>query len=361
MNSKLKALRPTYAEIDLRAFGKNIETARELSGTDIIAIVKADAYSHGELEMCGYAYQKHNCTKFAVATILEAIILREHLGEGVSIFVLGYIDETFYEEAYEHNIIFTINDNDTATKYNEFLQRKNLHANVTVKINTGMNRLGFRTDMSWYEFSSAYPALRPIHIMSHLSSADTDREYTYNQIEEFHNFIAKNKIRCHTSLLNSSGIAGYENKFSLTRPGIMLYGYLDGGYDVKLEKVMRIYSRIVQIQYLRKGDAVSYSRKFHADRNMAIGVVPIGYADGYPRCLSNKSHVFVDGIKCPVIGNVCMDMMMVDLTGVNLNGSLKVEVLGDSIDADELAEMAGTISYEILTGIQNRIPRIYID
>jgi alanine racemase len=361
MNSKLKALRPTYAEIDLPAFGRNLETARQLSGTDVIAIVKADAYSHGELEVCTYAYTHHNCTKFAVATFLEGLILREQLGDNITIFVLGYIDPLFYEEAYQHNLILTINDNETAAHYNEFLQRHNLVADVTIKINTGMNRLGFRTDMNWYEFTVAYPALRPIHYMSHLSSSDSDKEYTLHQIEEFDNFLKKNKVKCHTSMLNSSGIAGYENKFSLCRPGIMLYGYLDGGFDVKLEKVMRIYSRIVQIQYLHKGEPVSYGQKYHAERDMAIGVVPIGYADGYPRCLSNKGHVFVDGVKCKVIGTVCMDMVMVDLTGVDLNGPLKVEVLGDNIDADELAELAGTISYEILTGIQNRIPRIYIE
>lgn len=123
---------------------------------------------------------------------------------------------------------------------------------------------------------------------------------------------------------------------------------------------MRIFSRVVQVQYLQKGDTVSYGRRFTADKNMAIGVVPIGYADGYPRCLTNKSHVFfVDGIKCMVTGTVCMDMIMVDLTGVDLDGELNVEVMGDNIDADELAGLAGTISYEILTGIQNRIPRIY--
>ena len=359
MSNKLKALRPTYAEINLKAFGHNLEEARRLSGSDVIAVVKADAYGHGELEISTYAYEVCNCTKFAVATVLEGIILREHLGSAVTIFCMGYIDELFYEEAYSHNLILTINDNDTAARYHDFLAKHDLIADVSVKINTGMNRLGFNTSMSCYEFTSTFPRLRPIHIMSHLSSSDSDQEFTNQQIDEFKQFVDKNKLKCHTSMLNSSGIAGFDNNFSLTRSGIMLYGYLDGGYNVKLEKVMRIYSRIVQIQYLNKGDSVSYGRKFYADREMAVGVVPMGYADGYPRCLSNKSHVFVDGVKCKVVGTVCMDMFMVDLTGVDLSGDLKVEVLGDNVDADELAGMAETISYEILTGIQSRIPRIY--
>ncbi|PLX65728.1 MAG: alanine racemase [Denitrovibrio sp.] len=360
MIDKLKRLRPTYAEIDLPAFVRNIETARKHSETDVIAIIKANAYGHGELELAEYAYMHGNVTKFGVATILEAIILREHLGSGVSIFILGKVDEIFFQEVYEHQLILTVMDDDAAYSYDKFLKENGVTAEVSVKINTGMNRLGFSSDMSWYGFTSSYTNLRPIHVMSHLSSADSDKEWTEHQISEFSNFIRKNGIKCHTSLFNSAGICGYENKFSLSRPGIMLYGYVDGENDVKMDKVMRIFSRIVQVQQLKKGDAVSYNRRFFADKNMKIGVVPMGYADGYPRLLTNKSHVFVNGVRCPLVGTVCMDMFMVDLEGVNTEEEMTVEILGDNIDAKELADMAGTISYEILTGIQDRIPRIYM-
>lgn len=300
-----------------------------------------------------------NVKKFGVATILEAIILREHLGSSVSIFILGKIDEAFYKEAYEHNIILTMTDDDAAYSYDRFLKQHGVTAEVSVKINTGMNRLGFNSGMNWYGFTSSYTNLRPVHVMSHLSSADSDKKYTEHQIDEFSKFIKKNNIRCHTSLFNSAGICGYDNKFSLARPGIMLYGYVDGENDAKLEKVMRIYSDTVQVQDLQKGDAVSYNRKFFADKDMKVGVIPMGYADGYPRCLTNRSHVFVNGVKCPVAGTVCMDMFMVDLEGVDTESEMTVEIMGDNIDAKELAGMAGTISYEILTGIQERIPRIY--
>lgn len=360
MTSKLKTLRPTYAEIDLQAFGRNVAKARELAESDIIVITKADAYGHGEMKVCDYAIKEHNCKKYGVATIMEAMMLREHLGKSATIYVLGYVDEMFYKEVTDYGIILTIGDDENALKYDRYLKKHNLKGDVTVKINTGMNRLGFRSDsMNWPEFISAYPNLHPVHVMSHLSSSDSDKEYSEWQCREFMKFLSDNKIKCHTSMLNSAGIAGYKNTFSLARPGIMLYGYVDGENDVKLDKVMRIYSRIVQVQHVKKGEAVSYNRRYFADRDMIVGVVPIGYADGYPRCLSNKSHMFVDGVKCPVVGTVCMDMLMVDLTGVDLNGPLIVEILGDSIDADELAGFAGTISYEILTGIQSRIPRIY--
>lgn len=359
MKTKLKNLRQTYAEIDLRAFGANLETARTLAGTDVIAVVKADAYGHGDRELSAYAAEHHRCTRFGVATIEEAVSLREHLGRTPQIFVLGHVSSMYYKEAAENSITLTVGDHEAAGAYDGFLKENGLTADVTVKINTGMNRLGFRTEQSWQEITSGYGSLRPVHVMSHLSSADTDREYTLFQCQEFEKYLRENRIDCPSSILNSSGLAGYENICSLARPGILLYGYVDGENDVKLEKVMRIFSSIVQVQEVKKGEAVSYGRRFFAEKDMRVGVVPIGYADGYPRCLTNKSHVFVDGVKCPVTGTVCMDMLMVDLTGVDLNGDLSVEILGDNVGADELADLAGTISYEILTGIQHRIPRIY--
>jgi len=359
MTDKIKALRPTYAEIDLQAFGHNLEEARRLGGTDAIAVVKADAYGHGELEVSEYIYHNHGVNRFAVATIMEGMILREHLGHAPAIYLLGMIDDIFFPEAVEHGLTLTIPDHAYAKRYDDFLKKHNVTAEVSVKLNTGMNRLGLDCSMNWYDFTSSYSNFRPSHVMSHLSSADSDREYTEHQIQVFNKFIKKNRIQCSTSLFNSAGIAGYKNIFSLTRPGIMLYGYLEEKNGAKLKKVMRVFSKIAQVQHLKKGDAVSYNRKYFADRDMPVGVVPIGYADGYPRVLSNKSHMYVDGVKCPVIGTVCMDMVMVDLSGVDLSGGLIVEVMGDNIGADELARMADTIPYEILTGIQQRIPRIY--
>ncbi|WP_022850021.1 alanine racemase [Limisalsivibrio acetivorans] len=359
---KIEALRPTYAQIDLRAFAHNIEKAREIAGTDIIAVVKADGYGHGALRMAEYAFKECGVNRFGVATILEGMILREHLGEKPMIFVLGYVDSNFYDEVTEFNLILTMFDKEIADSYHSWLEENNLKADVSLKIDTGMNRLGFEPDLTMYDFTTAWPRLRVCHVMTHLSSSDTDREYTRHQIQLFDSFVEKNRIRVHTSVMNSAGLAGYENTHSLVRPGLFLYGYLYGENRIDLHKVMKIYSKVVHIKTLRKGETTSYNRTFTAERDMTIGVVPVGYADGYRRCFSNNMEMLVNGVYCPVVGTVCMDMTMIDLRGVDLNGAYpQVEVLGENISANYWAEKADTISYEILCGISDRIPRIYSD
>ena len=166
-----------------------------------------------------------------------------------------------------------------------------------------------------------------------------------------------------TSFLNSSGIANYENKWNFTRPGIAMYGYESTDTLKGIKPIMSIKSIIVHSKTVKKGESVSYGRTFVADRDMVIGIVPIGYADGYPTSLSNKGYMFIDGIKCPIVGVVCMDMTMIDLTDVKCDTIIgrSVEVMGSNITANMLAEITGKISYEILTGISYRIPRVYIN
>jgi len=356
-NQKIKTLRPTYAEIDLLAFGHNLEVAKELSGGDVIAVVKANAYGHGDFELSKYVYDNHGQRLFAVATIQEGVTLRGRLGDDCTIFILGYVDELHFKDVVENDLILTIFDYEMAERYDSFLSSS---AKVSIKVDTGMNRLGFDTSLKISDFSENFPRLDVVHVMSHLSSADSDVDYTNEQIRSFKEFIDKNEIDCYTSLFNSAGICGYENFFTFARPGIMLYGYIYGENDVKLKKVMRIFSKIAQVKKVKKGEAVSYNRRFFAEKDMTIGVIPMGYADGYPRCFTNISHMYVDGVRCPVLGTVCMDMTMIDLTGVDLKGELKVEVMGDNVDAAQWAEWAETISYEVLCGISSRIPRIYV-
>lgn len=358
--TKIKSLRPTYAEIDLQAFGHNIEQARAKAGTDIIAIVKADGYGHGAMKLAAYAYEQHKVKKFGVATILEGMILREYLGSEPMIFILGYVDGDFFDDVLEYNLVLTMVDEKFAASFNNFLGKMNRTAYVSVKIDTGMNRLGFSPEMPFSDFVSRYENLRPVHVMSHLSSSDSDTEYTNEQIRIFENYILNNGITCNTSLFNSSGVSAFNNKFSLARPGLMLYGYLYGENNVTLKKVMSIYSKVVHVKQIKKGESVSYNRRYFAEKDMTYGVVPIGYADGYQRCFSNVSHMLVNGVKCPVLGTVCMDMTMIDLSNVDTNSDMRVEIMGENISADMWAGWANTISYEMLCGISDRIPRIYI-
>lgn len=362
IQKRIESLRPTYAQIDLKAFGHNIEQARKLSGTDIIAIIKADGYGHGAVRLAEYAIKNCGVRKFGVATVLEGIVLRKSLGPEPEIFLLGYVDQYLHEEVFINKLIPAVFDNEIAEAYHSFLEQNNLKADITLKIDTGMHRLGYSPEMDYEEFLKKYPRFHVCHVMSHLSSADSDIEYSYQQKERFCSFIKNNNITAETSLLNSSGIANISNEYTLARPGIMLYGYLYGNNNVDLKKVMRIYSKVVHIKRIPKGETVSYNRRFTADKDMTVGVVPIGYADGYSRNFSNRAEMRVNGVNCPVLGTVCMDMTMIDLTNVPLDGSYpEVEILGDNISAEKWAELADTISYEILCGISDRIPRIYKD
>jgi alanine racemase len=359
---KLESLRPTYAEIDLQAFKYNLEQAKKLSGTDLIAVIKANGYGHGAVKLAEFAWEKCDIKRFGVATLLEAIELRVNLSTQAAIYVLGYVDEEFYAEAVENNLVLTMFDDEIASNYNTFLEKNNKKADVSLKIDTGMHRLGFSPELSYYEFTVKYPRLNVCHVMTHLAGADTHPEYTQQQKDLFNEFLERNNIRCHTSMLGSAGIYGVDNICTLSRPGIMLYGYIDGNNEVALKKVMRIYSKVVHIKHLLKGESVSYCRNFIADKDMIIGVVPIGYADGYRRAFSSKAKMRVLGVDCAVLGNVCMDMTMIDLSHVNITEPHPVvEVMGDNISAEYLAGLADTITYEILCGISSRVPRIYLE
>jgi alanine racemase len=184
--------------------------------------------------------------------------------------------------------------------------------------------------------------------MSHLATVDPD--YTAQQealFERYHDF--------ETSLYASAGIVTRQNTHQFTRPGIFLYGYVEGA-----KPVMSIHSKIVHVQRLSKGQSVSYGRQFIADKDCWIGVVPIGYADGYDRRLSNKGAMYINDKRCPVVGTVCMDMTMVDVSAIGESAlGMEVEVLGEHVSARDIAEICDTIEYEILCGISARIPRVY--
>jgi alanine racemase len=362
--SLIKSLRPTYALIDLDGLASNIAVAKKLSAADIIAVIKADAYGHGAKEVAWHAYRYCNVRNFAVATISEGFSLHKAFGDSdVRIIVFGYVDSMFYDEVTAHNLLLSIFDHNIASTYHNYLQSKGLTADIVLKIDTGMSRLGFPASLNLAEFAAQYPRFRVSHVMSHLSSSDSDVVYTKAQEERFNDFLAQaHPYSFDTSLFNSSAIAKYHNKFDLVRPGLFMYGYVNGSEAVQamLKPVMKIFSKVVHVQRLAKGQAVSYNQTFVADKDCVVGVVPIGYADGYNRRLSNKASMYIDGVYCPVRGNVCMDMTIVDLSELGEGAYGKeVEILGEHISATELAGLAGTIEYEFLCGISDRIPRIY--
>ncbi|MGA1862664.1 alanine racemase [Deferribacter thermophilus] len=362
MLTKIKTLRPTYAEINLANYKHNIEIAKSLSKSKIIAIVKADAYGHGAIRLSKHAYEQCGIKDFGVATIEEGVSLRQNLPFEARIITLGYIDEHHFDELIQYKITPTIFDENIMSKLDKFAKKHNVVLDVVLKIDTGMNRLGFDIHTNYYELVKNYTNLRIVLVMTHLSSSDTDLEYTKWQINRFDGYLKKYNINAETSVFNSSAICFYSNKYTYTRPGIMSYGYVYPENRFGLKPVMSIFSKIIHIKKLKKGDKISYNQTYTAKKDMKIGVIPIGYADGYFRNLSNKGIMFINGKPCNVVGTVCMDMTMIDITHLNDSDlDSEVEILGKNIDAEQIAKMCGTISYEILCAVSDRIPRVYIN
>ncbi len=360
MIRKIKSLRPTYAIIDLNNYFHNINQAKKLSNSDIMLIVKADAYGHGANQLASFAYKNCGVDRFGVATIKEAIELREYLGNSATIQILGYVDNKFFDEVINNNLILTIFDNQIADEYHSYLSNKNLKAPIVIKIETGMNRLGFTDNLLMDEFIFEYKCFEIDQIMSHMPSSDSNIGYSKNQINIFKNYLNKYNLNIKSSMFNSSAICNYENIFDYTRPGIMTYGYVTSEKEVDLKPVMNIYSKIIHVKKIKKGEKISYNRTFTAKNDMIIGVVPIGYADGYMRKFSNQAKMKLNDYFIDVLGTVCMDMCMVDLTDVPERFYKEdIEVLGENITAENWASWGETITYEVLCGISDRIPRIY--
>lgn len=354
--------RPTYAVIDLERFISNIELARSLSKSDIIAVVKADAYGHGAKVLAKYAYKHANVTHFAVATMIEGIELRKVLpGEDIKIIVLGYVSDSFVKEALEASLTLPVFDERYASIISSAAKELNKKAHVALEIDTGMSRLGFSYDYNIKDLLEKYNNIYVDYAISHLATSDSDNSFAHIQTERFDKFLEINKdYTFATSFLNSSGIANFENRWTYTRPGLFLYGYESTNVLKDLKPVLSLWSEIAHVKFLKKGQSVGYGRTFIAQKDMLIGVVPIGYADGYVRKLSNTGYVFIDNVKCNVVGNVCMDMIMIDVTELGENSiGKKVEIIGDNISATTLGDLAGTIDYEILCGISERVPRLY--
>lgn len=356
----LKAKRATYAKIDLKRYLQNLIYIKDKAKSDVIAILKADGYGHGAVALAKFLFTNNFTDIFAVATIEEALELRKILKDRVKIIILGYVDPAFFDDVIENALILTIYDFEIAKKYQLFLKNKDIKMPVILKIDTGMNRLGFDIKLNFFDFVSHYNLFDIKMVMTHLSSSDEDIEYTNYQLKLFDEFINKYHITS-ASAFNSSAIFNLNNKYQYVRPGIASFGYVYGCKINALKPVMSLHSKIVHVKKIHKGETVSYNRKFKAIKNMTIGVLPVGYADGYPRAFTNKAYTFLGDYKCDVLGTVCMDMVMIDITDVPESMYDKeVELLGDKVSGYEWGKWGDTIVYEHLCGISSRIPRIYV-
>jgi len=369
--------RPTVAEIRLSALRHNVHSIRALlpQGTGLLGIVKANAYGHGAL-VVARALEADGTRMLGVATVEEGVELREG-GIRLPVVVLGGIDPPQAAEALAHELSAVVFDPGQIGYLARAAEIAGRPFAVHVKVDTGMGRLGLlpRDAVEAAGRIASTPALRLEGWMTHLSSADgpatEDREYTAAQLATFRETLPALRkmfgagVAVHA--LNSAGILRFrEEPFDLVRPGIALYGCSPlppGDASTDLRPVMRVVTKVTSLKDLPAGHAVSYNRRYRCDGSRRIAVVPIGYADGYRRALTGRARMSVAGRTVPVVGTVCMDLTMIDVTevpGVAIGS--EVEVMGEaSMGAEEMACVCGTIPYEILVQIGPRIPRVSVD
>lgn len=362
----------TYVEIDLSAIRNNLEVFRKMlePKTKLLAMVKAQSYGSG-IEKMGEFLQKQGVDYLGVAYADEGVELRKK-GITLPILVMNTEEEGF-EDCIRYELepaIFTIKQLDS------FIRELILHGKnnypVHLKIDTGMRRLGFEPkDMpQLVEIIKSQPEIYVKSVYSHLADADNrrDKRFTEHQIAQFKHacdYLSKCLQYSFTKhLSNSEGASNYpQAQFDMVRLGIGMYGISSNpAVKRKLLPVLNWYSAVSQVKKIKKGESVGYSRSFIADKEMQIAIIPVGYADGFRRSLSNgKGKVFINGKACQTLGRVCMDMIMVDVTGLKVQEGDKVELLGRHMNIEKLAEAMETIPYEVMTGISRRVHRVYLE
>jgi alanine racemase len=380
-------LRGPVAEISLAAIGQNLQAIRKIvRNRPVIAVVKADAYGHGAVEV-SKRLLKEGISYLAVAYINEAVELRD---AGITVPVIVLFDTEDVKSIFDFNLMPVICDMDNALSLSKEAKKRNIPLKVHVKVDTGMGRVGLHgkhvirdlikiSDMHGLEITG---------LLSHFSEADlSDRTYAKFQLERFNEIreavYGKLNRRIFSHIANSAAILSFqEAHLDAVRPGLMLYGYSpiksmerraksresekNKSQDIGLIPAMSIKTRILSIRNVPSGTPISYGRTFITKRPSRIGVIPLGYADGYNRLFSNNAEMLVNGKRVPVIGRVCMDLTMTDLTDVTgVKEDDEVVIIGrqgnESITAEELAFRSNTISYEILTTLGGRSKRRYVE
>jgi alanine racemase len=369
-------MRPTIAEIDLGAIAKNVALARQFAGPSaaVVAVVKADAYGHGAVPVARTALAA-GATWLGVAIPEEAEPLRA-AGLACRILVLGPIAPEQAERVVALTLDQCVTDPLQAEGLGRAAAARGRVVSVHLKIDTGMGRVGITPQEARpvAERVAAIAGVRLDGIMTHFAEAEAeDLGYTRAQLTSFTAVIEDLRaagLRPPLRHAANSGALLYvpEARFDLVRPGIMLYGCHPRGpghRDPWLAPALRLRTRVSQVKDVSRGGSVSYGRTFVASRDTRVATLPVGYADGVNRLLSNRGHVLIRGRRAPIIGRVCMDMLMADATAVPDVSVGDEAVLigrqgGAEITADEVAGLLGTISYEVLCRIGPRVPRIYI-
>jgi len=368
----------TWAEVDLNAIKANLNAIkRKVGNRKIIAVIKADAYGHGVIPVAKAIANQADI--FAVATVDEAMCLRE-AGITCPILNLFCIFPDQAEAVLKYNISQTVCKFDVCKAISDCAERMSQKANIHVKVNTGMNRIGiyYSESTEFVKRIHSMPNLNLEGIYTHFSCADaTDKSYTHLQLEKFNDVLAKTEFLHSISTkdflihaANSPAILDLPaTYFDAVRPGIILYGLYPSeevSKSIPLKPALSWKSRITYVKRVERGEKIGYSATYTTDKPAVIATLPAGYADGFRRTLSNKGEVLIKHTRAKVVGRVCMDQIMCDVTQIpNVKVGDEAVIIGkqgdDEITADEVADKSETISYEVLCGIGKRVKRIYIE
>lgn len=368
--------RRAWAEINLDHITHNLERIHSIlpEKTKIMAVVKANAYGHGAVRTAQWLTEL-GVVRFAVSNLDEAIRLRQSGIRG-EILILGATPPEGFEQLASYQITQTVFSPEYAAELNSYGERRNIRFPVHVKIDTGMYRIGLAYDeMDAIKAIFAYASLHVQGVFTHFSVADElnpeDEAYTQMQVDRFDTCL--HELQDYsiglTHAQNSAGIVNYPDmQYDLVRPGMLMFGIPSGDIrqDLQLKPAMQLKSTIAMVKSVPKGAEIGYGRDYTAKREMRIATIPIGYADGYPRSLSGQgAEVLIRGQYAPVVGKICMDQLMVDVTeidGVSAGDTVVLvgEDQGQSITLASLAARAGTITNELICRISARVPRVYV-
>lgn len=365
------------ADINLDAICNNISAIRQViqPGTKIMAVIKADGYGHGASHIAT-ALNEIGVDAFAIAILEEGVDLRQR-GIKKPLLILGYTPKEQYADLVKYDISQTVFEYDMAEEISKQAVRQNKNGKIHIKVETGMNRIGFAdTDASVEEILriSKLPNIEIEGIFTHFSAADeADKTSAHKQLLRYSNFVTKLEVKGLSipmkHISNSAGIIDLpEANYDMVRSGIITYG-LYPSEEVNKERLqltpaMELKSHVVYVKEVEPGEGISYGSTYITKQKTRVATVSIGYGDGYPRALSNKGRVLIHGEYASILGRVCMDQFMVDVSHIdNVKQGDIVTLVGrdgeNVITVEEVAELAGTFNYEFICGIGKRIPRVY--
>ena len=375
----MKVYRPSWVEVNLENLKHNCRTVKQLVGENvkIAAVVKANGYGHGAVQV-SKACLEAGADFLTVAVLSEAVELRE-AGFTCPILIMGWTPIEGYAMAIEQELRLTIYNQQEAEKLNRIAIALGKRAKVHLKLDTGMSRLGFQADEAGLAIAEAVLSMEGIEVeglFSHLSKGDEyDKTFAQGQVQKFKSFMAELEARtgrripiCHLGA-SACIIDIPEGHFDMVRPGIMLYGYQPSNqmhYIPHLKPALTWKARVAHLKTLPAGRLIGYNGTFELQQDTLVATIPVGYADGYNRMLSNNGYVICRGKKLPIIGKVCMDQFMVDASELpDMQPGDEVILLGEadgvSISVTEMAHHLHTIEHEVTCGIAARVPRVYLE